>query len=172
VAKLIIPIILVITVVVAGVFAFVPIDDASTVHFQVMANTQRIDTIICEDGDDPVLNPCDTGSDGEDLVITCPETSDGCRILEIYFDENDAGAGTIDLESLTGSINGIDYTIQADLGTLIDGTAEAVAGLSGVTFGGGDTITIEITGASESYNTVIFIQTEGNTVAEAEFTNP
>ena len=167
-AKLILPIILLFTIVVAGVFAFIPIEDASTVHFQVMANTQRIDTIILDD--DPESDG-DSGADGEDLVITCPEFSDGCRILEVYFEEEDGGGGTIDLESLTAVIDGEIYEIQADLGTLISEAREAVAGLSGVTFGGDDTITVEISGDSTKYNVIIFIQTEGNTVAEAEFTN-
>ena len=88
---MIIPIILVFTVVVAGFFAFVPIDNASSVHTTIMANTVRIDEIIV----------AATAAD-QDLTITCPTTSDGCRILEIYFRENDlvaGGAADIDLGS-------------------------------------------------------------------------
>ena len=141
---------------VAGAFAFMPIENASTVHDIVMANTLRIDT----------LTATDTGA-GTDLVITCPEESDACRILEVYFEEN--SADTIVLGALNAVINGDTYVIQADLGTTIDSEREAVAGLSGTTFGGGDTLTVVITGDSDDYNAVIFIEVEGNTEAEAVF---
>ncbi len=160
-SKLIIPIILVFTVVVAGVFAFVPIENASTVHTDIMANTQRIDEIIL-----------DTTTDAnDDLVITCPAASDGCRILEIYFQETDATATfDIDLGAVNAVINGARIAVvQADLNTQVNDSFEAIAGVSGVTFGGEDTITIDVTGASTTYTAVIFIQVEGNTVATANF---
>ena len=165
-SQIIIPVILVFTIFIAGAFAFTPVDQASTVHEIVMANAQRIDQIILSNdaGSD---NPAGTG--GEDLVITCPTGSDGCRILEVYFEE-ESGAGDITLGTLNAVIDDVAYVIQIDLGTTIDDTAEAIAGLSGVTFGGDDTITIVIAdGGSLEYNAVIFIQTEGNTVATAIF---
>jgi len=155
----IIPIILVITVVVAGFFAFVPIDNASSVHTTIMANTQRIDELVLT-----------AGAAGDDLRITCPTTSDGCRILEIYFREFDGDGDTIILGALTGTINEIAAVgIQADLATTVSETMEAIAGVSGVTFGGSDILRIAITGLSDTYNAVIFIQVEGNTVATATF---
>ena len=72
-SKFVIPIILVSTILFAGIFAFIPINDATTVHTLVMANTQRIDEIIL----------ATTTDANDDLVITCPAASDGCRILEI-----------------------------------------------------------------------------------------
>ena len=159
---MIIPIILVFTVVVAGVFAFMPIENATSVHTTIMENTQRIDEIIL---------PTD-GVAGEDLIITCPTTSDGCRILEIYFQEtdNDPTGDQIDLGAVNAVINDArTAVIVADLNTQVNQTMQAIAGVSGVTFGGADTLTIVITGASTAYNATIFIQTEGNTAATASF---
>lgn len=162
--KLVVPLILIFTVVVAGIFAFVPIENASTVHTTIMANTVRIDEIVV----------AATAAD-QDLTITCPNTSDGCRILEIYFRENDgvAGAGAdIDLGALTATINTIASTVQADLDTQVSEASQAIGGVSGVTFGGGDTLLIDIVAAtSESavYSAVIFMEVEGNTAATAAF---
>jgi len=158
--RFVIPIILATTILFSGVFAFIPINEAATVHTIVMANTQRIAEIILPTG----------GNAGEDLRITCPAGSGGCRILEIYIQDADIGADTVILGALTGNINNVaEVEIQANLNTIIDDGMEAVAGVSGVTFGGGDTVTIAITGTSDDYNAVIFIQVEGNTIATAEF---
>ena len=157
---MIIPIILGFIVVVAGVFAFVPIDNASSVHTTIMENTQRIDEIAV-----PFVGVDD------DLVITCPTVSDGCRILEIYFQET--SAADVDLGAVNAVINGARISvIQADLNTQVDESMQAIAGVSGVTIGGADTLTIVVVDASSAslaYNATIFIQTEGNTAATAIF---
>ena len=159
---MIIPIILGFIVVVAGVFAFMPIENASTVHTTIMENTQRIDEIAV---------PFNTVDD--DLVITCPAASDGCRILEIFFHETTAGAAEIDLGVVNATINGArTAVIVADLNTQVNDSMEAVAGVSGITIGGGDILRIEVVGASSAsaaYNATVFIQTEGNTAATAAF---
>ena len=132
---MIIPIILVITVVTAGFFAFIPIENASSVHTTIMANTQRIDEIAVPNAGANL-----------DLVITCPATSDGCRILEIFFHETDGevdngidgdGFGDVDLGAVNAVINGARISvIQADLNTQVDESMQAIAGVSGVTIGG------------------------------------
>jgi len=161
---MIIPIILAVTVVLAGFFAFVPIDNASSVHTTIMANTQRIDEIAV-----PFVGV------GLDLVITCPTTSDGCRILEIYFQETDnvPTGDDIDLGAVNAVINSARTSvILADLNTQVNQTMQAIAGVSGVTFGGADILTIVVVDAnseSAAYNATIFIQTEGNTAATAIF---
>ena len=160
--KLIIPIILVFAVVVAGVFAFIPIDNATSVHTTIMENTQRIDEIAV-----PFVGVDD------DLIITCPAASDGCRILEIFFLESTAGAAEIDLGIVNATINGArTAVIVADLNTQVNDSMEAIAGVSGITIGGGDILRIEVVGASSAstaYNATVFIQTEGNTAATAVF---
>jgi len=138
-----------------------PIENASTVHTTIMENTQRIDEIVV------AFDTADF-----DLLITCPATSDGCRILEIYWDDDDLDvADNVDLGAVTATINGEDAAIVADLNTQINDGTVAVAGVSGITIGGGDTlrIVVEDTSASASYDVVIFIQTEGNTAATAAF---
>ena len=162
--KIIIPILLVFTVVVAGLFAFIPVQEAATVHTVVMANTMRIDEIIVA-----------TTAVDLDLVITCPADSDGCKILELYMRENDAAGnnlGDIDLGALNGNINSVATTIQLDLGTQVSEAQEAIAGLSGTTFGGSDTITVVVedgTSESDTFSAVIFIEVEGNQSATAIF---
>ena len=156
---MIIPIILVFTVVIAGVFAFMPIENASSVHTTIMENTQRIDEILIT-----------TVTADDDLRIFCPTASDACRILEIYFEDTDLDTDLITLGALTGTINSIaGVGIVANLGTTINDGMQAVAGVSGVTFGGGDNIRIAIADGSDAYNAVIFIQVEGNTEATATF---
>ena len=175
VSKKFIPVILILTIVVAGVFAFIPVQEAATVHTIVMANTMRIDQILVP------LTGFNT-TPNLDLVITCPDDSDGCKILELYMQEADAeitddgddddGGGDIDLGLLSGVINGVNTTIQGDLGTQVSNTQQAIAGLSGTVFGGGDTITIQVVDASSAsvrYNAIIFIEVEGNQSATAAF---
>ena len=147
---------------VAGVFAFIPIDNATSVHTTIMENTQRIDEITAA-----------TVTAGDDLTITCPATSDGCRILEIYWrDTDDPSAESVELGAVTATINTVAAIVVADLGTNVNNSFQAIAGVSGITFGGGDILVIATEDPatdSDAYNVVVFIQTEGNTAATASF---
>ena len=155
--QVVVPTLLSLTIVVAGIFAFIPVQEAATVHTVVMANTMRMDQLILSGS-----------TSGADLVITCPSTSDGCRILELYIGDA-AGGGTIILGALTANIDGNDYIVQSSLNRTVDAAREAIAGVSGSTFGPSDTLTVANSGTSTTYDAVIFIEVEGNTIATATF---
>ena len=79
-----IPIILTSIVLVAGIFALVPIDQASTVHTTILeGSTNLVEVALTSTGDDG------------DFVVTCPTTSDACKILEVFL-ENDIADQTVD----------------------------------------------------------------------------
>jgi len=153
--KLTIPAILVATVMVAGIFAFMPIEQASTVH-QSTTGPQRLSEDII------LVTVEDT-----DLVIECPATSNGCVILDVYIEENDTvggGGADIDLGAVTATIDGDAVVISADLANLVDESREVIAALSGVALGSGDIITIVVVdGPSESaiYNMRVIAQITG-----------
>ena len=104
--KITIPALLLGVVMVAGIFAFMPIQEASTVHTTVLAGSTDISH----------TQATSTGA-GNDFTITCPTDSDGCHILEAYLTDPEAGVANIDTGAVTGTINGEAITFQADGGT-------------------------------------------------------
>jgi len=95
--RLIIPSTLAATILIAGIFSFIPVEKATAVHGIVLANTLRQSeaTFTATSADN-------------DIVITCPSTSNGCHILDLYVEENDLTAGVnndIDLGQLSNTIN-------------------------------------------------------------------
>ena len=142
------------TVVAAGVFAFAPIENASTVHTQIFANSAH----ISEDSAAIV-----GGAAGEDITITCPAVSNGCHILEVYVRENDGGGASMNLDAANAVIEGIAYEIAGDLNIDLDEGAQAVPTVSGVAIGAGDTLTIDVSGASNTYSVHVIASVEGNT---------
>ena len=149
-----IPIILVFTVVVAGVFAFAPIENASTVHTQIFANSAH----ISEDSASVVA-----GAAGEDITITCPTVSNGCHILDIYVRENDGTGNSMNIDTANAVIDNIIYEIAADLNIDLNEGAQAVPTVSGVAIGAADTLTIAISGTSTTYSVHVIASVEGNT---------
>ena len=150
-----IPIILVFTVVVAGVFAFAPIENASTVHTQIFANSAH----ISEDSASVVA-----GAAGLDITVTCPTDSNGCHILDIYIRENDeGGGGSMNLDTANAVIDNIIYEIADDLNIDLNEGAQAVPTVSGVAIGAGDTLTIDVSGTSTTYSVHVIASVEGNT---------
>lgn len=160
--KLIIPSILAVTVLIAGIFAFMPIEKVSTVHGSIQANTARVSEDLI------AVTVADT-----DLVIECPAASSGCHILEVYVEENDgtAGAGAdIDLGAVTGTIDGDPVTIVTNLATTVSEARVVLSGISGVAIGSGDILTIDVVaGTSESaiYNMRVVALVQGGTSIDA-----
>ena len=149
-----IPIILVFTVVVAGVFAFAPIENASTVHTQIFANSAH----ISEDSASVVA-----GAAGEDITVTCPTNSNGCHILDIYIRENDGIGNSMNLDTANAVIDDVVYEIALDLNIDLNEGAQAVPTVSGVAIGAGDTLTIAVSGTSTTYSVHVIASVEGNT---------
>ena len=154
--RLTIPSILAATVLVAGIFAFMPIEKASTVHTTIQANTARLSesTVSVTDEDD-------------DFTVTCPTGSNGCHILEMYLDDD--STAVVDTDAITCSCNGETVTLAADTDNEGSGTAGDVFtvllnGVSGVAIGEGDVITVGVTGGTLNvgdYNLTVIASVEG-----------
>jgi len=148
----VIPIILATTILFSGVFAFIPINEATTVHTLIFANSAR----LSEDS-------ASTTTAGDDITITCPANSNGCHILEVYVRENDGDADTADFDAANAIIDTITYTISNDLGLDLNNGGQPLPTVSGVAIGAGDTITIAVSGDSDSYSVHVIATVEGNT---------
>ena len=71
--KITIPALLLGVVMIAGAFAFMPVQEASTVH--TTSGNSAIQELVSEI----------TGAVAdEDILLTCPATSSGCHILEVF----------------------------------------------------------------------------------------
>ena len=143
--KLAIPAILVATVMVAGMFAFMPVEQASTVHDTILAGTAQF-SIQTANGN--------AAGNGETITITCPAASDGCTILDLII-FNDDNVNTLVLDTVVVTFNALTGTPStADLlaGTTIiaTNTVEYEATSSGLTLAGGDAIVITPTAGSTS----------------------
>lgn len=156
--RLVIPSILTATVLIAGIFALMPIEKASTVHTTIQATTARISSATL------AVSVALT-----DVTITCPAASDGCHILEILVDDDDAGAGdevTIDniLLNAFGEVNVVLIAYAPD--ETVDGNPEALPQVSGLAIAGGDSLVINvITDGTDSadYDVTVVAEVEGGT---------
>ena len=134
--RLVIPSILAATVLIAGIFVFMPVQKASTVHTGLSGLSEDLVAVTVAD---------------TDLVIECPTASRGCHILEVFIDEDEAGANDLDLGAVTATIDGEAVTVVADLATLVDDITFTVPNVSGFALGSGDIVTIVVeNAASES----------------------
>jgi len=147
--KLTIPAILVATVMVAGIFAFMPIEQASTVHTTI----SRIATLT----EDKTV-------DGADFTITCPAASNGCRILDVYLVEREAGANDADINTITLTVDGADdivLAVDGDNTVVNDGAAE-VNNISGVTMPSNSVIVIDMDlDASVDFGLIVIVESDG-----------
>ena len=153
--KFAIPAILAATVMVAGMFAFMPVEQASTVH------TTSGNSAIQE-----VVSVVPAAADN-DIRITCPETASGCHILEIYIQETASQAVRID--TISAEINGIAIATLVDNADLTVNNAVALLPeAGGIALGPGDFIELN-TDAGATSNTSVYtariIAEVGNGVA-------
>jgi len=160
--KQLMPIILGGIVLVAAVFALLPMDQAGTVHTTIMANTLR----LSED-----LHTA-TAAD-VDIRVTCPAESNGCYILELYLEENDGTTNVnndIDLGEISINIDGDKITLSADLNIQVDEARVGIALASAIALGSGDRLDIVVDNndsESASYNWRVIAYVEGNTDIDA-----
>ena len=82
--KLTIPAILVATVMVAGIFAFMPVQQASTVHDTILAGTSEIRTASFNGND------CKNDADDGTLTLTLDGTTDAALVVAILYDGDEA----------------------------------------------------------------------------------
>ena len=154
--KFYIPILLAVTVVIAGVFAFMPVQEASTVHTQIFETTTNLVQVSAQ-------NTLASG----DFTITCPATSDSCKILEVFLDDDiagqtvDPGAATLDIDGAGGEAG---FVVAGDTGAAT--TADEVIALTGIAnlaMGPGAILTIEMTPtAGTDYTLTVIAEVEGN----------
>jgi len=82
--KLTIPAILVATVMVAGIFAFMPVQQASTVHDTILAGTSEIRTASFNGND------CKNDADDGTLTLTLDAATDAALVVAILYDGDEA----------------------------------------------------------------------------------
>ena len=144
--KILMPALLVATIMVAGMFAFAPVEQASTVH--TTGITQGTTTV----------SSSTTGAEGT-VTLTCGATS-ACVIQEIFITDEDAQAqvltdvdlsingDTIALTSCVTDALGADVTVA-----LLLSDFAGLQGTSGDTIpvSAGEVLTLTITGASDNF---------------------
>ena len=159
--KFYIPILLSVTIVIAGVFAFVPVEQASTVHTTILEGSMNLVTVTATS----------TAND-DDFIITCPSTSDACLIKEIYVDDDLSGSGGIDPGPATIDIDGLGtgeaaFTIASDTGAeSADLVVIALSGVANLALGPDAVLRIEMTMAGNGfpYTITVIAEVEGNEV--------
>jgi len=93
--RIVIPSLLAVTVAIASIFAFAPIEQASTVHTTILANSAQVDEL-------GVIAPADLATAGT-FTVTC--TAD-YRVVGLSFD---MGAGTYVGDTIAVTVGGDDY---------------------------------------------------------------
>ena len=132
--KYTIPMLLASTIIVGGIFALMPVQEATTTHNQIFANTVKlVDTEFL------AVNTLD-----QDIRITCPATSDGCRILEVYLTET-ANVGNAEFDDIDLVIDGTTIANAIDIipDDQADGVTILITEAAGLTLGNGDSMTID-----------------------------
>lgn len=134
--KYAIPLILLAVVLVAGIFAFMPVQQASTVHTTIQDTNTRLSAVLVQNID----------TDINDFLITCPAASEGCIISDVILHDTDAVQDV--------NINSIDYTANSVAGdpTIVTISVQAIPAngvafvnaISGMAMAGGDTIRIDL----------------------------
>jgi len=155
--KITIPALLLGVVMIAGAFAFMPVQEASTVHATLQETSTNYVTV------DSTGTP--VGND-DAFLITCPAASDACRILEVYLD-NDTG-NNLDPGLAEVNIGGAEaaFTIAADTGAnMVTDVVIALTGVSNITLPPGGTLKIAMNGdgADNAYELKVIAETEANT---------
>ena len=133
--KIAIPALLLGVVMIAGAFAILPVQEASTVHTTIQANTMKFSAIVLTS----------TDIDTNDVIITCPATSEGCTIGDVIVHDQDAAQDV--------TINSIDYTASDITGDPVIITvgiqeidangAELLQNIGGITMAAGDIVRID-----------------------------
>ena len=165
--KLTIPAILVATVMVAGMFAFMPVQQASTVHDTIQATTTQIQSVASTTAAFAI-------DDEDELRIS---STDAYQVLAITctFVDTDSGVGDATAAAPVVTIDGATVTVATNLG---DPGASLTAqmqpnGVDWVSDGGADSFVLDwgdITGESgdESIDcTVTFLASGDDTVTAA-----
>jgi hypothetical protein len=151
-----IPTLLIATIMIAGAFAFMPVQEASTVH--TTSGNSAIQELVSEI----------TGSTAdEDILLTCPATSSGCHILEVFV--QNTVAQDVVFDTINGNINGVavaGIVNPADL--TVSNAVALMPEIGGFSMGPGDTLefqTVDGTTHADSRYSLRVIAEVGNGIA-------
>ena len=156
--KFYIPILLSVTIVIAGVFALMPVYEASTVHTTLQETSTNFVTVTAT-----------ATTEDDDFIITCGAGIDACRILEVYLNENsagtlDPGAATVDLDGRNTGVAA--FQTAADTGVAgQNGVTVALTGVANTALPPLGVLRIEMedSDGTSSYILTVIAETEANT---------
>lgn len=158
--KYTIPILLASTIIVAGIFAFMPVDEARTVHTTIQASTTKL-----------VESTAEATTTGDGFRVTCPATSDGCIINEAFLIEENAAADA-DINNIEYEAPGSDdfnLAVEGDNTVLADDGIQAILGVSGFAMAANDVICFDVDGTAgatgDSYSLKVIATVEGDLTA-------
>jgi len=165
--KITIPVILLGVIMIAGAIAFMPVEQATLTHLEIQERGTQFITVTAT-----------ATTNNDDFIITCPATSDGCQIVEVYLDDDainitiDPGDVRLDLDG-TGAEAA--FITAADSGVATVGEAPTrLANLAGTTLIAGSTLRIEMTpsAATSAYTLTVIAESEAlNDVTVARIAN-
>ena len=154
--RTLIPSILAFTILMAGIYALMPLDQVSTVHNTIQANTMQFSVVAVDSTSD---------NTAADFRITCGAGSAGCRILDVYLDDDDTGGETVDAGAISLVMNGETVVLATDAANtvLADLVTVALTGPGGVSMTASDTILVVVDGTSDLYSITVISESEGDT---------
>src|SRR3989338_4282102 len=151
-----IPALLAVTVMIAVIFAFMPVEQASTVHTTILENTSTLVTVSEQ-------NLLASG----DFTITCPAAADACIVKEIFLDD-DVADQTVNPVAATYDIDGAGaeaaFDIAADTGAATVGDAViALTNVANFAMGPSGVLRIEMTpSGGTDYTLTVIAEIEGD----------
>ena len=157
--KLTIPALLLAVVMIAGTFAFMPIQEASTVHATLQETSTNYVTVTSSGS---------VVGDDDSFLITCPSGNDACKILEIYVDNDptgdlDPGVAQLDIDAVGSGETS--FVVAADTGAVIStGAIATLTGVSNLALGPGMSLKIlfQDTSNEDDYRIIVVAETEAN----------
>ncbi len=139
--KLVIPSILTATLLIASIFAFMPVYKASTVHTTILANTAK---------EVSVTSTVKTTTGPNTFTITCASTSNACQIQEIYLIVTVTGTASV-TPAVTFTVAGAtaaSTVAGATLTAIASGSTVPIPAVGGLAIGPSDTVTVITTGSA------------------------
>ena len=149
-----IPALLLGVVMIAGAFAFMPVQEASTVHTQLQETSTNYVTVSAT-----------STTDSDDFLITCPAANDACRILEIYLDDDSTGTLNPGLANIDFDGAGAEVAFEVASNTgIATNEIQLLTGLSNLVLPPSATLFIEIADSDNThgYTLTVIAETEAN----------
>ena len=170
--NLLLPSILGATILLAGIFAVMPVEKASTVHTTILANTLELKTIRCAE----TTNIDDTNDDG-DYTLDLPAGSSNMIVVDIQLEggaadpPNANNAITIDeilvdnIQLGSGTVNSLAQTLYD--ATPTEGSIKQTLGVGKADYYANDTVRIDVVAVDSGeddvdYTIVFFYLAPGN----------